>query len=228
MEDAFRWDPLNTTRHAYYHFRIRRRPEDFPPEQDWPRQLLLPRGDILRPLWRHMAALQEANRPGLQGLFENAARQMLAAFVSGMVHSLGEGRVALPEPIEAVLRHLQQSWQGGRLEPPTLERLARVAAVSPGHLCRLFKQAYGRGPMEVLRKVRLDRAATMLSHTNLQIQEIARLTGFENAFHFSRCFRTEFGASPRAFRIGMAAGKFTPGSRFHQRHQMTSRLWGEL
>jgi transcriptional regulator GlxA family with amidase domain len=67
--------------------------------------------------------------------------------------------------------------------------------------------------MEVLRLLRLDRAAQLLTRTDLAVQEVADLVGFEDAFHFSRLFRAEFGHAPREFRQGSLLGQICPESR---------------
>src|SRR5260221_482324 len=85
-------------------------------------------------------------------------------------------RFDLPQPVARVLKSVQTRWNSGTIETPTLEELSRIACVCEGHLCRLFQQSLGCGPMTALRMLRIDRASAMLRESNLKIHEVAILT----------------------------------------------------
>jgi AraC family transcriptional regulator len=104
-------------------------------------------------------------------------------------------------------------------QTPTLDQLADVAMVTPEHLCRLFRQETGRTPVQSVRLARLDRAAELIARTNFDFTEIAALTGFANAFHFSRSFRAAFGRSPRDVRADIRRGGLPPASRLQVRRR---------
>ncbi len=227
MHDSFRWDPMRQTRHAYFHFSLRFRPTSLA-ESKWPLVVRMPDGDIIRPLFRHMASLWKQGQTRQDPLIDGAASLLLRAFLAQKVETLGEGAAELPPAVERALSFVQKQWANGRLLSPPVDDLAKAAAVSTGHLCRLFKQSVGCGPIEALRMARLDRAATILSRSNMRIQEVAHSTGFENAFHFSRCFRTVYGLSPRDFRAHMLTGGQKPTIKLVRARKMTGRLWGEF
>jgi AraC-like DNA-binding protein len=206
--ESYRWDARRQTRHAYVHFQLG--PADLaglPPLTSWPRVRTLPEGDVARPLFRHLIWLLDEERTEWAPLIGGAVLHLLRCFVSGALHSRSEGRLELPVPVEKALRVVQAQWAQGRLVSPPLATLARAAGVSQVHLCRLFRQALGHGPIAALRMLRLDRAAALLERSNLQVQEIAELTGFDNPFHFSRSFRELYGVSPRAYRGRLVAGE---------------------
>jgi AraC family transcriptional regulator len=79
-------------------------------------------------------------------------------------------------------------------------RLARLAGVSPEHLARRFRAAYGCTVAAYLRRRRLARARTLLVETRASLTAIALATGFADHSHFSRSFRLAFGTTPSAFR----------------------------
>jgi AraC family transcriptional regulator len=85
-------------------------------------------------------------------------------------------------------------------EPLTVARIARVAAMSPFHFQRLFRQAFGETPMQRVQARRLRAAASLLQDTERPITRICLDVGFESLGTFSALFRRRFGASPSAFR----------------------------
>jgi AraC family transcriptional regulator len=56
----------------------------------------------------------------------------------------------------------------------TVCELAEAAQVSAAHLSRLFHREFGCGPTTGLELVRLTRACSLLTRSNLTITEIAR------------------------------------------------------
>jgi len=87
-----------------------------------------------------------------------------------------------------------------------------VAALSPFHFQRMFKQAFGRTPMQVLQTARLEAARRLLAHTGDDITSICFAVGFESLGSFSWLFRRRFGISPRAFRENRRIEEVLPGA----------------
>jgi len=90
------------------------------------------------------------------------------------------------------------------LAEPTLNpaEIALAASVSVRHLHRLFVTK-GCTVAESIRERRLERCRADLADPRLSaknITEIAFDWGFSDSAHFSRCFKKQFGISPRAFR----------------------------
>ena len=77
--------------------------------------------------------------------------------------------------------------------------------LSNSHLQRLFKRATGMGFKRVLTEKRLLRAASMLSHTNLSVKEVAHAVGYEHTSSFTRAFERHFEEAPRHYRRRNAA-----------------------
>ena len=67
-----------------------------------------------------------------------------------------------------------------------MERLARVAGVSPDHLSRLFRET-GMSACASAKALRLDAAARLLTDSpELGIKQVAAAVGFQERSHFSR------------------------------------------
>lgn len=81
-----------------------------------------------------------------------------------------------------------------------IERLARLAGLSPYHFLRTFERATGSTPHQYVLRARLRAAAQRLADEPAKIVDIALESGFDDVSNFNRAFRAEFGASPRAFR----------------------------
>ena len=82
----------------------------------------------------------------------------------------------------------------------TLDDLAHVAGLSPNHLLRMFKQAFGQTPHQYLTAKRLEHARHLLAHTDQPVTEICLSVGFASLGAFSWLFRRRVGVSPAAYR----------------------------
>jgi len=92
-------------------------------------------------------------------------------------------------------------------DPLSLEQLAALAGVGARQLNRLFATRFGASAVARYRTLRLDKAHELLERTSMPIAEVARVTGFANAAHFSRRFRAAFGVSPSAMRASGAGDR---------------------
>jgi AraC family transcriptional regulator len=83
--------------------------------------------------------------------------------------------------------------------------LAREAALSPFHFHRVFRGMVGETPLEMHRRLRLERAASQLLSGDASVTAIAFDAGYETHEAFTRAFRQAYGAPPSAFRQRAAA-----------------------
>jgi AraC family transcriptional regulator len=228
MRDGYRWDPRHYTRHGYFHFDLEPGRGRLPPLHTWPLSRRMAAGDVIRPLFHHLGWLLGSREPGWEELAQGALRQILVAFLSGMTGTTSEENPLPHTAIAAVLEHIQDLWSGEDLVPVTLGDLARVAGMSKAHLTRIFRSELDLSPVEAVRLLRIDRAASLLTRTELPVQEIARSTGFANPFHFSRAFRELYGRSPRRFRAEVREGADPPINQLARWRQLRSHLWGAV
>ncbi|MDO5968384.1 AraC family transcriptional regulator [Flavivirga aquimarina] len=63
-----------------------------------------------------------------------------------------------------------------------------------------FKQLYGQTIFRFLIDQRLRKASVLIQHTDTSIKEVAHVTGFISAPHFSKVFKEKYGFSPRDLR----------------------------
>jgi AraC family transcriptional regulator len=100
---------------------------------------------------------------------------------------------AVHAAIEHIASHLDDALE--------LAVLARLACPSPFHFHRLFRGMVGETPLELARRLRLERAAWRLGDKKRAITEIVFDAGYETHEAFTRAFRAAYSTSPSGFRL---------------------------
>lgn len=95
----------------------------------------------------------------------------------------------------------------------TVEELARRTAHSRGHLHRRLTSLIGESPSDLIRRMRLERAAALLEARTGSVSRIACTVGFKSLAHFSNRFSEHFGVRPSRYRSA---------STLQARHQQAS------
>ena len=85
-------------------------------------------------------------------------------------------------------------------DPHTVDTLAERVGMSRSAFAARFASAYGSGPIELLRDLRLRRAAELLRDTSLPVKRIAQMVGFNSRTAFSRLFEKQMRKSPTEYR----------------------------
>lgn len=85
-------------------------------------------------------------------------------------------------------------------EDISLTDIAAACCISPFHFSRIFRTFTGYSPHFFLLSVRLKNAELLLKITSSPITDIAFLSGFKSAEHFSATFSERFGHSPLKYR----------------------------
>lgn len=76
---------------------------------------------------------------------------------------------------------------------------ARECHLDKAYLCRLFQRYTNETPLQLLTRLKMGRAADLLSKQNLLIKQVAEEIGYADPYHFSRVFKRVYGISPEAF-----------------------------
>jgi len=81
-----------------------------------------------------------------------------------------------------------------------VERLSSAVAQSRGNLHRRLRDLIGENPSDLIRRMRLERAAELLAARAGSVAEVAYAVGFKSVAHFSNAFYERHGIRPSAWR----------------------------
>jgi LacI family transcriptional regulator len=88
----------------------------------------------------------------------------------------------------------------------TVPMVAAAAGVTRQRLERRFRAALGRTVMQEVRRAHVEVARRLLATTDLELMQVAKLSGFTNAALLSEAFRRELGVTPGAYRRRVHGG----------------------
>ncbi len=80
-----------------------------------------------------------------------------------------------------------------------VEDLGRDMGMSRVQLYRKLKSLTNYSPNELLRRMRLKKAASLLASSEMTVAEIAYEVGFSSPSYFTKCYKEQFGESPTDF-----------------------------
>jgi len=101
------------------------------------------------------------------------------------------------ETVEIIVRWMESSYW----ENFTLQKLCEYAHLNSSYLIRTFKAYKGVSPLQYLNNLRMGAAEKYLLESNMSIQDIADITGFQTIHYFSRLFKQKYGKSPANWRM---------------------------
>lgn len=95
--------------------------------------------------------------------------------------------------LDQVLKYIDLHY----MEKLTVEQVASVANMSPGHFSKLFHKIMGQKYIDYIIQKRIYRAKELLETTDRTVIDIAMECGFNNNANFYRMYRKFFQKSPR-------------------------------
>ena len=140
---------------------------------------------ILRELHRFLKEKSESAAPRMEGLSME------------LVAEIAREASRTPEPL---LADAFRFFEFHLSTPLKLSAVAEALHVTPNYLNRLFLKELGMPPKRYLIEQRMHLAYSLLSSTELTVQEISLKCGYRNQFAFSREFRLKYGRSPSEIR----------------------------
>lgn len=147
--------------------------------------------DILRLLATYIIESFHPQRPT-----EATMRPLAELLHHELTLAAREGKPTVP----AALRRIMEYVNRHPSEKLTVGDLARFQDCGEATLFRLFKTFLKTTPTQWMASRRAEAAGQLLRTTNWTVEEIGRRVGIENPFQFSRFFKKQQGASPRAYR----------------------------
>ncbi len=146
--------------------------------------------------------LRELSSPRL------GSRAMIRALLLQNIIQLLRNRLEAGDPALGWMIALtdQKLWMALRLmldqpeDALSVDSLAASAGLSRSAFSKRFSDAYGGGPMDLLRNIRIRRAASLLADSDLPVKRVAQLAGFKSRSAFTRTFESIVGMAPGAYR----------------------------
>lgn len=134
----------------------------------------------LRPILLHLAGVQRelaARIPRCPGRSRSRKRQVFGR--------LQRARLYLEGNCDRVVR---------------ISELAELTSFSSWYFSKTFHSLYEESPQAASARMRLERAADLLTSTTMMVGEVAAASGFDNCCSFARAFRARFGVSATRYR----------------------------
>lgn len=82
----------------------------------------------------------------------------------------------------------------------TLDMLAERCELSRNFFCRIFKEILGSTPFEYIIENKMVLAKNLLTTTNISVEQISAICGFDDLTYFYRLFKRSFQTTPTLFR----------------------------
>lgn len=137
----------------------------------------------------HMELLQRETLSDMHSWFTS----LLLSFADELTKA---GRDKYREEVRRLIVHMKMNYADNL----SLNDAAGIINMSPSYLSSLFKRETGKSFIEYLTEIRLEKAAELLSKTDLPSYLIAEKVGYENINYFGRAFKKEKGVSPSQYR----------------------------
>ena len=103
-------------------------------------------------------------------------------------------------PSDRRVERLIQSLSAECDRPWSLAEMARICGIQRTQLSNVFQKLTGSSPLKYLSRIRLERAKTLLSETDLKIVHIAIECGYGSSQYFANTFKRAMEMTPLEYR----------------------------
>lgn len=121
------------------------------------------------------------------------------AFVCSVLCSLPKD-IWMPPPTDRRIRALAEEISSHPERPYRAEAMAKGCRMSVSTLSRRFREQVGQTPQQLITDCRLQKACSLLTHTDYSIDRIAEACGYCDRYHFSKLFKAHYLCGPASYR----------------------------
>ncbi len=108
-----------------------------------------------------------------------------------------DGPSRIERAVEMIHQHLDERLY--------VERLAKECCMSVDTLRRCFRREYGMSIQNFIKRVRIERAASLLQQRReLSVKEVAFRVGYQDVSLFNRMFKDRMNTTPTIYRSGVS------------------------
>lgn len=114
-----------------------------------------------------------------------------------IVEHLSTDTIAIRDPkLNKVIEYVQEH----AFETISMEEILKVVPIARRSLEQRFQQAFGRSIFDEIRRIRINKARTLLVDTDLPMQNIAEACGYATYNYLSQIFKKTTGSNLRDYR----------------------------
>ncbi len=99
--------------------------------------------------------------------------------------------------IEDVIRYIDDHAH----ESISVSELADMCHMSYSYFAKVFREQYGQSCKQYIEFIRLCKAENLILFTDMDLTAIAADTGFSDCSHLIRCFKKNYGTTPKQYRL---------------------------
>ena len=99
------------------------------------------------------------------------------------------------ERINSIINYIQENYL-----TVTLDDLSSQFYLSKPYLSKYIKEKSGMTFGENVKRIRLNKASTLLRNGNMKVERVAEAAGYQNVEHFNRLFKKKYGMTPVQYR----------------------------
>lgn len=129
------------------------------------------------------------------GIFAYLSRQ------DAETYNFSSAKITRSEQINKLLSFIYENYR-----TVTLEKLAMHFHYTVPYVSKLIRSTTGLTFTEILREIKFDVCRSLLLHSELKINRIAEVAGFQNTDHFNRIFKKRMGETPTEYRKNNYSG----------------------
>ncbi|MBR2930552.1 MAG: helix-turn-helix transcriptional regulator [Clostridia bacterium] len=153
-------------------------------------EVISPRNpEIMAELFIKMHSAWEARKPG----YEYRVDSLFARVMEGLVSEAFHKERGIKPDLSTLLDFIHTNFHDPAV---SVRSLAKRMNVTETYLRRLFNEKFSTSPIRYLTRLRLDHAHQLLESGYYTVEEVARLSGYNDPKYFSTLFKRHFGISP--------------------------------
>ncbi len=128
--------------------------------------------------------------------------QQLQTWAFGILERIvDDTRSEMESSRATIVKQVQEYIESHLNDDVSLQAVADHIFLHPVYLSRLYKLETGEGISDYLYRLRMERAAYLVKHSDLKIYEITAEVGYQNAPYFIKVFRKHYGMTPQEYRL---------------------------
>lgn len=131
------------------------------------------------------------------GIDEDVIMSSVNALVIAVnqLDAVRNSKEAKDERINTIMNYIQENYL-----TVTLDDLSRQFYLSKPYLSKFIKDKSGMTFGDNVKRIRLNKASTLLRNGNMKVEKVAEAAGYQNVEHFNRLFKKKYGMTPVQYR----------------------------